>query len=184
VGKAERVQLDVMDGAFVPTRSLNWDLELRDGFIYEVHVMAYDPVRIMRHLAGRTHIAMFHYESGVEPGHAIGQLRELGFRVYIVIGPETGAEAIEPFLGLLDGVVVMTVSPGRYGAPFLPRMLEKVERIRELRGDIDIEVDGAMSPENVRLAREAGANVFVSGSYVLKSVDPAEAIRCLREAAE
>ena len=181
-GKAERVQLDVMDGIFVPTRSLDWDIEIPRGFTYEVHVMSINPIRVLRGLAGRTHIALLHYESIEYPDQAILELKSLGFKVYIAVAPDTSITSIEPYLDQLDGVLVMTVTPGRYGAPFIPKTLDKVRRIRKLRNDLPIEVDGAMNPMNVKAAWDAGANEFVSGSFVLKAVDPSQAIQQLKMA--
>ena len=183
-GKVDRVQLDIMDGRFVPTRSLDWDLELPEDFVYEVHTMATDPLDVLRKLSGRAQIALLHYESGVDPRCTVKELKSLGFKVYLALNPDTPTDVIEPYLDELDGVLVMTVYPGRYGAPFIPKTLDKVRRIRSLRRLMDIEVDGAMNPENITLASAAGANLFVSGSYILKSVNPSDAIKRLTAAAE
>ena len=183
-GKVDRVQLDIMDGRFVPTRSLDWDLELPEDFVYEVHTMVTDPLDVLRKLAGRAQIALLHYESGVDPLCTVKELKSLGFKVYLALNPDTPTDVIEPYLDELDGVLVMTVYPGRYGAPFIPKTLDKVRRIRSLRRLMDIEVDGAMNPENITLASAAGANLFVSGSYILKSVNPSDAIKRLTAAAE
>ena len=181
-GKVDRIQLDIMDGRFVPTRSLDWDLELPKDFTYEVHIMATDPLSVLRKLAGRAKIALLNYESGVEVIPALNELKILGFKVYLALNPDTPTDVIEPYLDELDGVLIMTVYPGRYGAPFIPKTLEKVRRIRSLRRLMDIEVDGAMNPENITLASAAGANLFVSGSYILKSVNPSDAIKRLTAA--
>ena len=183
-GEVDRIQLDIMDGRFVSTRSLDWDLELPEDFTYEIHTMVTDPLSILRKLAGRAQIALLNYESGVEVIPAVNELKMLGFKVYLALNPDTPTDVIEPYLDELDGVLVMTVHPGRYGAPFIPKTLDKVRRIRSLRRLMDIEVDGAMNPENITLASAAGANLFASGSYILKSVTPSDAIKKLTAAAK
>ena len=87
-----------------------------------------------------------------------------------------------PRLGEIDGVLVMTVEPGRYGAGFLPWTLEKVRALRVMSSQVTIEVDGGMNPENARAARQAGADVFASGSYIVGSEDVGRAFRELEEA--
>jgi len=77
----------------------------------------------------------------------------------------------------------MTVAPGEYGAEFIPDALKKVEKLREIDRDILIEVDGGMSPDNVKKAKKAGANHFASGSYILRSKNIRSALKKLKSAA-
>ncbi|TEU08538.1 ribulose-phosphate 3-epimerase, partial [Candidatus Bathyarchaeota archaeon] len=79
----------------------------------------------------------------------------------------------------VDGVLVMTVAPGRYGGRFLPETLAKCKKIRKMHSTLSIEVDGGMNPENARAAREAGANIIASGSFIMKSEDIALSLRLL-----
>ena len=76
----------------------------------------------------------------------------------------------------------MTVQPGQYGSKFLPSTLDKVKKLRELYADLSIEVDGGMNPDTAQQAKKAGANIFASGSYIMKSGDIGAAIRRLQEA--
>ena len=175
-GEAERIMLDVMDGVFVQSRSLDFDFELPEGFEYEVHMMAIDPIERIQAIAKKVDIAILHVETLQDIETSIEQIRKLGLKLTLALSPETGVGVIEPYIDEIDGVLVMTVTPGKYGSAFLPENLEKVRRIRALDADMPIEVDGGMNPENALLALEAGADVIVSGSYILKSDDVKRAI--------
>jgi ribulose-phosphate 3-epimerase len=178
-GKVERVMLDVMDGKFVPNRSLDFDFRLPVGFEYEVHMMAVDPLERLSTMAGKVDIAILHVETLTDIEAAIEVVRDLGLQLTLALNPGTGAEVIEPHLKEVDGVLVMTVDPGAYGGRYIPEALEKVRRIREMNPEIPIEVDGGMNVENSRAAREAGANVIASGSFIMKSEDVAQAVEAL-----
>ncbi len=178
-GRVERVMLDVMDGVFVPNRSLDFEFTLPEGFEYEVHMMTVDPLERLSSLFGKVDTAIVHVETVSDIGGVIDRVRELGLRLTLAISPETEVKFIEPYLDEVDGVLVMTVNPGRYGGEFLPETLEKVRRIREIDREIPIEVDGGMNVENSRAARDAGANIIASGSFIMKSEDIERAVRAL-----
>lgn len=178
-GRVERVMLDVMDGVFVPNRSLDFDFELPGGLEYEAHMMTVDPLERLSSLFGKVDTAIVHVETVSDIGRAIERVRELGLRLTLAISPETEVSFIEPYLDEVDGVMVMTVNPGRYGGEFLPETLEKVRRIREIDREIPIEVDGGMNVENSKAARDAGANIIASGSFIMKSEDIERAVRAL-----
>jgi ribulose-phosphate 3-epimerase len=180
-GKVERVMLDVMDGVFVPNRSLDFEFELPSCFEYEVHMMAIDPLQRLSEMAEKVDIAILHVETLSDISDAIRYVRDLGLRVTLALNPDTATEVVEPYLSEVDGVLVMTVNPGNYGGSYIPESLEKVRRIRTLDSGIPIEVDGGMTAENSNAAREAGANIIASGSFILKSDDIEEAIRALSE---
>jgi ribulose-phosphate 3-epimerase len=169
--KAKRIMLDVMDGIFVQSRSLDFDFKLPDGFEFEVHMMTVNPIKRIQPIAKKVDIAILHVETLQDIEISIEQIKKLGLELTLALNPDTGVGVIEPYLNEIDGVLVMTVTPGKYGSVFLSENLEKVKRIRELDTDLPIEVDGGMNPENAFLALEAGADVIVSGSYILKSDD-------------
>ena len=179
IGKVDRVMLDVMDGKFVPSRSLDFDFKLPEGFEYEVHMMAVDPLVRLSKMAEKVDIAILHVETLADIGAAIERVRGLGLHLTLALNPGTGVGIIEPYLNEVNGVLVMTVDPGAYGGMYIPEALEKVRRIRELNPEVSIEVDGGMNPENSRAAMEAGANVIASGSFILKSDDIEWAVKAL-----
>ncbi len=182
-GKARRVMLDVMDGRFVSNSSLDFDFQVPAGaFEYEAHLMVNDQIRWIEENAGKVDIVVMQVEALVDIGGAIELAREQGLGVTLALNPETGLEVVLPYLNEIDAVLILTVEPGRYGAPFVPEALAKIRRLREVNARIPLEVDGAMNPKNARLARLAGATIFASGSYVMKSSNPAGAIKELEKA--
>ncbi|MCX6650007.1 MAG: ribulose-phosphate 3-epimerase [Candidatus Bathyarchaeota archaeon] len=180
-GNVEWVMLDFMDGSFVASTALMFDVRLQKGLRYEAHLMVKKPLDHLPKLKGKVETVIIHVESDDFP-QAIKKARSLGFEVAAAINPGTPLEKLEPSLKELDRVLVMTVEPGRYGAPFVPGALETVKKLRKIAPALPIEVDGAMNPENAKKARAAGANIFASGSYLMKSSDLPAAIRTLQEA--
>ena len=178
-GKVERVMLDVMDGVFVLNRSLDFQFTLPEDFEYEAHLMVVEPLKRIGGMAGKVGSIILHVETLEDVRAAIECVKNLELKVILALNPETGVDKVEPYLGEVDGVLVMTVAPGRYGGRFLPETLVKCRRIRKIHSTLSIEVDGGMNPENARAAREAGANIIASGSFIMKSEDIALSLRLL-----
>lgn len=182
-GNVEWVMLDFMDGAFVASKALMFDIKLRKGLHYEAHLMVKKPLDHLANLKGKVEAVIIHVESDDFP-EAMKKARSLGFEVAAAINPGTPLKRLEPHLKDLDRVLVMTVVPGQYGAPFVTEALETVKKIRRVAPRLPIEVDGAMNPENAKKAKAAGANIFASGSYIMKSGDIPATVKTLREALE
>jgi len=182
-GFAQLIQLDVMDGLFVPGRSLDFEMELAQGPCYQAHLMVRDHWTYIRKLRGRAETIIVHAEGLVDVEREVGKLRRLGGKLFLALNPGTPVSAVAAVLDGLDGVLVMTVNPGRYGGVFLPECLDKVAELKGLRRTLTVEVDGGMVPETVRLAREREVDLFASGSYIMKSADPLGAYRELERAA-
>lgn len=181
-GKAERVMLDFMDGVFVPSKSLAFDIVLPKGIDYEAHLMVHNPLDLINKLSDIVKIVQLQVESLKNIENAINGAKNLGFDVYLVLNPDTPIKTVQSHLDSIDGVLVMTVQPGQYGSKFLPSTLDKVKKLREMNTDIIIEVDGGMNPDTARLAKKVGANIFASGSYIMNSGDIGAAIKRLQEA--
>lgn len=180
---ASVIQLDVMDGVFVPSRSLDFELKLPEGPHYQAHLMVADVQRYVKRFRSSAGTLIIHAESLRDIEAEVGELRTPGVGLFLAINPETPVMRVAPVLGELDGVMVMTVNPGRYGSRFLPECLDKVGELKTLRRSLTVEVDGGMVPETVRLARGRGVDLFTSGSYIMRSPDPLRAYRELEEAA-
>ena len=178
----ETVQLDFMDNKFVPNTSLWFDYLLSDSSIkYEAHLMIENPFSwILSHL---DHIDIFlvHFESTDKIDRIIDYVRDTDRSIGIVLNPETPITDLVPFIEEIDQVLIMTVHPGFYGSSFLPEMLDKVRWLRSRYPDIDIEVDGGITLDTISSAAQAGANKFVSGSFIVKSSDPKGAIVQLKK---
>ena len=181
-GKAQRIMIDIMDGEFVPNTSLDFDFKLQDGLEYEAHLMVEKPLDWVKENADKANTAILHLETLDNLRSAIDYVENKGLEVTLALKPETKIDEVLPYLGEVQGILIMTVSPGKYGGKFLPETLEKVKKLRETDDTIPIEVDGGMNPRNARLARESGANIFASGSYIFKSDDIDKALKELKDA--
>ncbi|MCJ7635876.1 MAG: hypothetical protein MUO21_00130 [Nitrososphaeraceae archaeon] len=175
-GNASRIMLDVMDGIFVPSKSLDFHFLLPGGFEYEAHLMVDDPTKYLRKLNPKIELVSIHYESSSDLKSKIHKFIDAGLRVLIAINPSSSICSITQFLDSVEGVLVMAVNPGRYGSPFLSESLEKIRELRHLKPSMEIEVDGGMNPINAKAAKEAGATIIASGSYIMKSSNKKAAI--------
>ncbi len=175
------IQLDIMDGKFVPNTSIDFDFTLpTTSCEYEAHLMIVDPVSWIRHHADKVHTILAHIESVQDPAALIKQVRQKDKKVGFVLNPETSLDAIKAYLNDIDQVLVMTVNPGFYGSPFLPQMVDKIAALRKEAPALDIEVDGGITPDTLLQVYRAGANMFVSGSYILKAPDVEEALQHMK----
>ena len=182
---AKYVHLDVMDGIFVPNISFGIpvisSLRKCSDIIFDVHLMITEPQRYIKDFADAgADIITIHYESCDNPIAVINAIKALGVRAAVSIKPATPASVLFPILKELDMVLVMTVEPGFGGQKMIPEALDKVKEIRsyaiENGVDIDIQVDGGITPENLKYATSAGANVIVAGSAIFRAEDPAKVI--------
>ena len=186
---ADMVHLDVMDGRFVTNISFGLPvieaLKKKSKMVFDVHLMIVEPeLYAKRFIDAGADIVTFHYEATEKPGELLDTIRANGAKSAISIKPNTPAEAIFPYLEKCDMVLVMTVEPGYGGQALIPETLEKVKTLREeitKRGlNVDIQVDGGITPANAKNAIDAGANVLVAGSSVFKAEDRKSAIDNLR----
>jgi len=192
-GGADWVHVDVMDGRFVPNITIGplivQAVRRSTTLPLDVHLMIVEPERYVAEFvrAGASTVGI-HVETCPHLHRSLAQIREAGARACAVLNPSTPASAVEPVLGDLDQVLVMTVNPGFGGQKFITSMLEKIATLRrwiDERGlDVALEVDGGIGPETIGAAARAGADVFVAGTAVFGARDRAAAIAELRRAAE
>ena len=175
---ASYVHIDVMDGAFVPTISFGLPVvkTLRSWTdkVFDVHLMVEEPDRfIPDYAAAGADILTVHAESTRHLDRTVRLIRDCGCRVGVAINPATNLQVLEYLLDDVDMVLVMTVNPGFGGQVLIPYCLDKIKKLRqycEKRGlDLDIEVDGGITHENVQKVISAGANVIVTGSAVFSA---------------
>lgn len=175
-------QLDIMDGQFVPSRSVGWEdiARVRPKLNWEAHLMVLRPEDYLEGFrqAGASKI-IFHYEATPEPQKIITAVRKLRLKVGLALNPETPVSAVLPLAGQIDSVLFMTVHPGFYGAKFLPEVMDKVKELRRTLPEMEIAVDGGIKEENIVEVARAGANVICVGSAVFLQPDPAAAHRRL-----
>ena len=186
---AEYLHIDVMDGSFVPSISYgpNWVKQLRPetDMILDVHLMVINPEKIVDAFADAgADIIGVHVEATPHIHRSLQMIKNKGVKAEVVINPGTPVTAIEPVLDMVDQVLVMTVNPGFGGQKFLPSTIKKIAQLKALKDamgyQFDIEIDGGVNNETITAAYEAGANVFVAGSYVYDKVDPAAKIARLK----
>ncbi|MCL2046817.1 MAG: ribulose-phosphate 3-epimerase [Oscillospiraceae bacterium] len=191
VDSADYLHFDVMDGVFVPNISVGIpvleSVRKATDMILDVHLMIASPSKYTARFANAgSDIVVFHVEAETAEATrtAINELHELGKKAGLSIKPATGVQALEPYMELLDLVLVMTVEPGFGGQKFMSDMLPKIVQLREIidkRGlDCEIEVDGGINSETAKLCIEAGANVLVAGSDIFGAADRAARIAELR----
>ena len=176
------IQLDFMDGKFVPNNSIDFDFKLpKTKCKFESHLMINNPQNWIENNALKVDTILVHYESINDSIEIINQVKDKNKKVGFVLNPETPISKIENYLDQLDQVLIMTVNPGFYGSPFLPEMIKKISDLRKIKPDLDIEVDGGIVPDTIGLVNRAGANMFVSGSYIVKSKNVEESIFNLKK---
>ena len=178
---AEWIHYDVMDGHFVPNITIGApvlkSLKSNIDFFADVHLMISDPLKYAEDFAkAGADLITFHVESDSDPRMTIDKIRELGCKVGISVKPKTSADAVYPYLDLVDMVLVMTVEPGFGGQSFMPNSIGKCEELAAMKQEMGlstiIEVDGGISSKNAALLFNAGAEAVVAGSAVFGAEDP------------
>ncbi len=189
ISNSDLIHIDVMDGHFVPNITIGAPvvkaLKRVCNIPFDVHLMISNPIDYVEDFAAAgADIICFHTESNSDIEKTIEKIHFLGKKAALAVKPKTEIDVVLPFLDKLSMVLVMTVEPGFGGQSFMEEVMPKIEKIRETNKEIDIEVDGGINEETVKIAAKAGANVFVAGSSVFKSEIPNDMITLLRNNAE
>ena len=169
------LHLDVMDGDFVPSISFGMpvikSLRKQSKLFFDVHMMVTEPVRYIDAMADAgADMITVHAEACKHLHRTVQAIRAKGLKAGVVLNPATPLCALDYILEDVDMVLLMSVNPGFGGQKYIPTMTEKIKALKEMidaRGlKIDIEVDGGVTPDNVKVVLEAGANIIVAGSAV------------------
>ena len=186
------IHLDVMDGHFVPNITFGPMVvkvaRAATKLPLDVHLMIEEPERYVEDFANAgADIISIHAEAVTHLQRGLVQIRELGKKAGVVLNPHTPEDVLRYVMDRVDLILVMSVNPGFGGQAFIPDVLPKLRALRRMIDqsgyDIELEVDGGVSPKTVRAVVEAGASVVVAGSAVYGQKDRAVAVRALREAA-
>ena len=174
---ADYIHIDVMDGHFVPNLTIGPEVikKLRPltKKIFDVHLMISPVDNIIKDYANAgADIITFHPEATENTSKTIELIKKQNKKVGISLKPKSKIDLIEKHLNEVDLVLIMSVEPGFGGQKFIPEVLEKTKILKKMitaKGlDVDIEIDGGINFENCPLAKEAGANIIVSGSTIFR----------------
>lgn len=187
---AEYVHVDVMDGLFVKSISFGMPViksaRSATDKVFDVHLMIEEPIRYIEDFVkAGADIITVHVEACQDVAATLKKIKEYNVKPAITLNPETPVKAIEPYLSMVDMVLVMSVHPGFGGQKFIPESIQKVKEVKKLLIDkgldnVDIEIDGGINAENLASVLEAGVNVVVAGSAVFKN-DASENVKKFKE---
>ncbi len=193
-GDAEWIHCDIMDGHFVPNISYGPDLvaaarkSAPDAFM-DVHLMIENPdIYIESFADAGADLISVHYEACPHLHRNLQNIRGFGCMTGVAINPATAVGVIEPILGDVDLVLVMSVNPGFGGQSFIESSIGKIEKLKRLKDEHGfnylIEVDGGVGLKNIRSIVRAGADILVAGSSVFRADDISARVRELRKEAQ
>ena len=175
--KADLIHVDVMDGHFVPNLTIGppviKELKKHSKIPFDVHLMISPVHRYIKDyaLAGAD-IITIHPEATKNVGSSINLIKKLKKKVGLSLNPNSKIEIISKYLSNIDLVLIMSVHPGFGGQKFIPKVLEKIKKLKKLKDKrklrFDIEVDGGINFSNSKIVKDAGANILVSGTTVFK----------------
>ena len=182
---ADYVHIDVMDGMFVPNITFGApvvkSIRTKTKLVFDVHLMIESPERYIEDFVkAGADIIVVHAEATKHLHRTIQLIKSFGVKAGVSLNPATPVEAIKYVIDELDMVLVMSVNPGFGGQKFIESSVKKIAEVRNLNETVDIQVDGGITDETIGRCIEAGANVFVAGSYVF-SGDYKERIKSLKE---
>ena len=187
---ADYIHIDVMDGHFVPNITIGplivKAVRRVTKLPLDVHLMISSPdLFIQNFVDAGADIITVHAEAVHHLHRSIQHIRKAGAKPSVSLNPATPPEVLEYVLADLDMVLLMTVNPGFESQEFIPEVVPKIRRLREMidkrKLDVEIEVDGGVNTETIHQVSAAGAEVFVAGSAIFYSKDYAATIRLMRE---
>ena len=183
-GVAKTLHLDVADGKFVPSNSLDFYLTLPKNFTYMAHLMMEQPQPWIEKYGKQMKLCIPHFSAIRNVSGHIAWMKRMNFKIAMALTPDVTIEKITPYLQEIEYILILTVHPGFYGSPYVKSELQKIPALKALNPKLKIIVDGGMNPKTIKEAQKAGADYFVSGSYITLSNDPKKAMQMLKKAIE
>lgn len=191
-GGADYIHIDIMDGHYVPNLTFGpivvKALRDRTQLPFDVHLMMTNPMDYIDDFVhAGSDIITVHAEVLPHLHRAIEQIKQKGVKAAVSLNPSTPLSVLDYVLEDLDMVLLMTVNPGYGGQQFIPAMMNKIRKLRSkadsMNLNLDIQVDGGISLDNIKEVSQAGANIFVAGSAVFNAQNPKEMISQMRKEA-
>lgn len=187
----DMIHVDIMDGHFVPNITFGAPVvsRLKCGRPMDIHLMIEHPENYLEDFAKAVSKAhgkrsdcyiTVHQETCTHLHRVVQQIKKLGCHAAVALNPATPLYTIEPILRELDMVLLMTVNPGFGGQEFIESVLPKIQSLRNKAPKLNIQVDGGVNDKTAKLAKRAGANILVAGSYLVKAKDRIKAVQSLR----
>lgn len=174
---ARYVQIDLMDGIFVPSRSFSGEMinGIDTTIFFEIHLMIQDPHSLMARIH-HPHLkkAIFHFESDVSCLDFVREMEERGISTGMALNPGTQIKEFREMAEKVETLLFLAVDPGAYGSPFRPEVLKKIEETRRLFPNKMISVDGGISLDNLKLFRDIGVDSVCVGSRIFLKGLPEE----------
>ena len=176
-GFANYAQIDIMDGKFVPSKSI----ELTDLDNYtspiecEAHLMVSEPsdwILPFKKIGAKR--ILYHFEINADHLQIIDEIRKLDLSTGIAVNPATTIDDFKYLVAKIDAVLFMSVNPGFYGAPFIPDVLKKIKEFKSIYPDKIIGIDGGIKLDNLLKVKESGVDYICVGSAILKNINPGQ----------
>ncbi len=171
------LHLDIMDGKFVKSRSM-WFWPKFPKHKFEAHLMINNPEEYIK-THNNIYKFLVHIETVKDFNSLLKLIRKRKKQLFLVLNPSTPVSRIKKYLNKIDGVMVLTVKPGKYGAKFMPSMVKKIKLLRKLKPKMHIQVDGGVNLTTVKTLHKAGADCFSVGSYLQKHRNIKKALKDL-----
>ena len=177
---SKAVHLDITDGKFAPSKVLQFPFKLKRGLEYSAHLMIKSPHKFIKKYKKRIQLFIPHIEVFKDPSTHIKFCQKEKIVSSFAVLPETSFTSIIKYLKETDYILVLTVKPGFYGSKFQKSQLKKIQSIKKyiIKNQLNtkIIIDGSMNPQHIKLANKAGADIFISGSFLMKSDNPKKAM--------
>lgn len=174
--KTNYIHIDVMDGLFVsdtkfPIEEIK-EINKVSNKKLDIHLMVDNPITYIEKLNNMNiNNITIHIEITKDINYLIDKIHSLGYQARLSINPSTNVELLYPYLNKVDGILLMSVNPGKGGQEFIPNTLDKVDKIKEINNNLSIEIDGGVNNTNINLIKDSGIDIVVVGSYITKSED-------------
>ncbi|MDR1521509.1 MAG: ribulose-phosphate 3-epimerase [Streptococcaceae bacterium] len=187
---ADYLHIDIMDGHFVPNITMGPNIVQAIRSItklpLDVHLMIKKPEHFIEAFANAgADIISIHIEAATHIHAILQKIKKFHKKASIAINPGTPTSAIQAILSMVDQILIMSVNPGFGGQKFLPETLAKITEITTIKKNnkysFDIEIDGGIDEYTIKQAKNAGANVFVAGSFIYNTTNPARKMKMLRD---